>query len=236
MPLWDANGTSNTIPTWYRDTSATKKNRPGHPNAAEPINFTDRGWERTINYTDQHGNVRQKREVVVANRQMTLDKVAGGQKIYVVDLEWGNVSAGDTLANGEAFTFKVIFNQPVMIPPSASNVNWEYISSNDINTQLGYLISGNTTNVLTFEGTANLTHSVPHYLLGEHKIGYQLFVFDPDTGKAKVGTVGAWGDPVHANGTPTGVDGISEPLKTDSNSNVFEPRETAKLMAGTITT
>ena len=223
MPLWDADGTSNTTPNWYQKIQGTKfgsnYTRHNHANR-DNLQFDDRGYEKTVQYTDQHGNTRTKTEVVVANRRLANNK---SQPIYVVGLEFGNVAPGATMTQGQKFTFRVIFNQPVFIP-DGSSTKWTYWAGGSTDVTNATYLSGNTTNVLTYVGTANGTHSnAPHRIRAKWSFGgAELFIFDPATGLGKVYTTGTGGlNTITTAGVPSIVSTASRVFDADDSSIVI---------------
>jgi hypothetical protein len=114
-----SNWTGNTVPNYYKDIGDERINeRPYHPNDAGSLFQTDRGWEREIVYTDQHGRTRTKRYVEVADRQSQTDTAA----VYITDVRVANATdystteptvAGSTA--GDSFDIEVTFNQAVAL-------------------------------------------------------------------------------------------------------------------------
>lgn len=114
-----SNWTSNTAPNWYQNVADdVMDTRPSHPADNGALSQTDRGWERTIRFTDQNGNVRTKSEVVVADRQAQADTVS----LYITDVRVANATdystATPTVAGstaGDSYDIVVTFNQAVAL-------------------------------------------------------------------------------------------------------------------------
>ena len=115
MPNW----TGNTVPNYYKDLGDERiDEKPYHSNDAGSLFQTDRGWEREIVYTDQHGRERVKRYVVVADRERQTDV----SHINITDVRVGNAVdystteptvAGSTA--GDSFDITITFNQAVAL-------------------------------------------------------------------------------------------------------------------------
>lgn len=115
MPNW----TGNTVPNYYKDIGDERiDERPYHPNDAGSLFQTDRGYEREIVYTDQHGRERIKRYVEVADREAQAD--AG--YIQITDVRVQNATdystARPTVNGGsteDSFEVEITFNQAVAL-------------------------------------------------------------------------------------------------------------------------
>ena len=186
MSTWGANtSTANTVPSWYVDRSdAETKNRPNHPLDNDRVYAGDRGWIKEVNYTDQNGNTRRKYETIIANRQLSSDLGA----LHVTDFKWGNVATQSTVGVSNVVTFEVTFNFPVSwaTAPSvfANGATWAGASAT--------LLSGNTTNKLTYAFTTNASPTnslnVPH-----NTITGTIVAWDPITSTALSGVTGITG-------------------------------------------
>ena len=114
-----SNWTSNTAPNYYTDIGDERvEERPFHPNDNGSLFQTDRGWEREIVYTDQHGNERIKRYVEIADREAQADV----GYIQIMDVRVQNATdystARPTVNGGSAedsFELEMTFNQAVAI-------------------------------------------------------------------------------------------------------------------------
>ena len=114
-----SNWTGNTVPNWYKDVGDERiDEKPYHSNDEGSLFQTDRGWEREIVYTDQHGRERIKRYVVVADRERQTDV----SHIQITDVRVGNAVdystteptvAGSTA--GDSFDITITFNQAVAL-------------------------------------------------------------------------------------------------------------------------
>jgi len=114
-----SNWTGNTVPNYYKDVGDERiDEKPYHSNDAGSLFQTDRGWEREIVYTDQHGRERIKRYVVVADRERQTDV----SHINITDIRVSNAVdystteptvAGSTA--GDSFDYTITFNQAVAI-------------------------------------------------------------------------------------------------------------------------
>lgn len=146
MPNW----TGNTVPNYYKDLGDERiDEKPYHSNDAGSLFQTDRGWEREIVYTDQHGNTRTKRYVEVADRQRQTDL----SDLVVTDVRVANATdystAEPTVAGataGDSFDVVVTFNQPVAIEDGAVL----RVLEEDATALDSTYKSGNLTNQLTY--------------------------------------------------------------------------------------
>jgi hypothetical protein len=182
MSYWGTGPTtSNTSPTWFSDiTDAQAQQRPFHPADSEKNSATDEGWVRHLTYTDTHGQVRNKREVLVADRQLA--NTIGD--LNVVDVRWANVASQTRIGIGNNYTFDVIFNMPVCM---GAAVQWTVYTSNNAvgggTSALASYLSGNTTNILTFVATANGTVNNTSQIPSPALVG-TLEAYDPITRRA----------------------------------------------------
>lgn len=186
MPNW----TGNTVPNYYKDIGDERiDEKPYHSNDAGSLFQTDRGWEREIVYTDQHGNTRTKRYVEVADREAQTDT----SDLVVTDIRVANATdystAEPTVAGattGDSFDVVVTFNQPVAIENAGAVLR---LLEEDATTLDSTYKSGNLTNQLTFTfDTSSLS------------VSQELII---QTGIEGTGKIVAWDSAdgtVHANG------------------------------------
>lgn len=96
MPLWDKSGTRPR----YLDTANSR-----HCIA------TSQGWVRRESYTDVHGNVRQKDEVLVHIGGLDTESTMGQPSI--AEIYVANSSGGSTIKNGLSNDLGVVFDEPI---------------------------------------------------------------------------------------------------------------------------
>jgi len=159
-----SNWTSNTAPNYYTDISdKTNDERPFHPNDNGSLFQTDRGWEREIVYTDQHGRTRTKRYVEIADREAQTDAT----HIHVTDVRVQNATDYSTAVPtvnggslGDSFDLEITFNQAVAITSPGFIINvLDEDGSPAVNVPT--YKSGNMTSQLTWTiSTATLTGAV----------------------------------------------------------------------------
>ena len=156
MPNW----TSNTAPNYYKDLGDERSvERPYHPNDAGSLFLTDKGWERQVVYTDQHGRTRTKSYVEVADREAATDSSV----IFITDIRVASSGANftatpPTIAAG-VVQWLITFNQAVTVnhPTETGNV-WETKDSSAA-TGIATYVSGSGTNqiLVQFDATSLLT-------------------------------------------------------------------------------
>ena len=189
MSTWGANtSTGNTVPTWYQDlTDAQTSARPNHPLNDDNLFATDEGWVREVSYTDNHGNARRKREVVIASGQLA----ANIGTLHVTDMKWGNVASQSTVGSANVATFEITFNMPV----SWATAPTAYANGTTWAGAAATLVSGNTTNKLTYRFTTNGTnYSVDSLNLPHHIINGTIIAWDPDANTAIANVTGITGN------------------------------------------
>lgn len=190
-----SNWTGNTVPNWYKDIGDKRiDERPQHSNDAGSLFQTDRGWEREIRYTDQNGNSRVKRYVVVADREAQTDTSV----IYVTDMRVANAADFTTspataaaAASGSGTQWTITFNQAVALSDSFT---WQ-AAENDgtVGTVEATYLSGNLTNQITVEyDTGTFATSTDVGLTGVCTTG--LDGYDPLDGTTTSLTIAAGAD------------------------------------------
>lgn len=188
-----SNWTGNTVPNYYKDIGDERINeRPYHPNDAGSLFQTDRGWEREIVYTDQHGRTRTKRYVEVADREAQTDTAA----VYITDVRVANATdystteptvAGSTA--GDSFDIEVTFNQAVALSGSVTLT----LNGGTTDPLSATYKSGNMTSQIVFTADTSSETASDELMLS--------------TAKGGAGTIVAWdriSNTVHASGLSVG--------------------------------
>lgn len=184
-----SNWTGNTVPNYYKDIGDERiEERPYHPNDAGSLFQTDRGWEREIVYTDQHGRTRTKRYVEVADREAQTDTAA----VYITDVRVANATdystteptvAGSTA--GDSFDIEVTFNQAVALSGSVTLT----LNGGTTDPLSATYKSGNMTSQIVFTADTSSETASDELMLS--------------TAKGGAGTIVAWdriSNTVHASG------------------------------------
>jgi hypothetical protein len=184
-----SNWTGNTAPNYYKDIGDERiDERPYHPNDAGSLFQTDRGWEREIVYTDQHGRTRTKRYVEVADREAQTDTAA----VYITDVRVANATdystteptvAGSTA--GDSFDIEVTFNQAVALSGSVTLT----LNGGTTDPLSATYKSGNMTSQIVFTADTSSETASDELMLS--------------TAKGGAGTIVAWdriSNTVHASG------------------------------------
>jgi hypothetical protein len=167
----------NTQPNWYVDMTTKERGgdgnvannviyrRPNHPNAAETLEATNRGWERVVQYSDSSGKGRIKRELVVAQSDLantlaygTSNSVtANASGPVITDIRWrdANTTSDSAVAYDSGPTdigIVVTFSEPVYVDVTGGYIPWILVSSTPATpaAAMMFLTSGNTTNKLVF--------------------------------------------------------------------------------------
>jgi hypothetical protein len=166
-----SNWTGNTVPNWYKDVGGARIDaKPNHSNDAGSLFQTDRGWEREIRYTDQHGNARAKRYVVVADRELQTDTAA----VNITDVRIANATsyttteptvAGSTA--GDSFDIEMTFNQPVAL----SGVVTLALNGGTTDPLTAVYKSGNLTNKIVFTAPTNAEATTEELMISTTKTG-----------------------------------------------------------------
>lgn len=178
-----SNWTSNTAPNYYKDIGDERiEERPFHPNDEGSLFQTDRGWEREIVYTDQHGRTRTKRYVEVADRQAQTD----APSLYITDVRVQNATDYSTTVPevrggtaGDSYEIVLTFNQAVA---TGTGVTWDVVSTGTI--AAATYKSGNMTNTLTFEVDTSSESSTDQIMLRPNTAVADVFTWDARTNTA----------------------------------------------------
>lgn len=197
-----SNWTGNSAPNWYQDVGDERINeKPYHSNDEGSLFQTDRGWEREIKYTDQHGRTRTKRYVVVADRQAQTDS----GHIIITDVRIANATdysttpptvAGSTA--GDSYDYVITFNQAVALGDSFT---WDVETTGTVSTAT--YKSGNMTNQITLTvDTSGEASALPIALAVTPTVGLDAWDAQANAAFASPVTIAAAANTADLNGFP----------------------------------
>lgn len=138
MPLWDKSGTKPK----YLNTEEKRK-----------VIATNLGWVRRDTYTDNHGNARQKDEILV--HMGGLDTLVTMALPDISSISIVGATADGRIANGVATQVRVVYDEAVAWRTGVADVNFTIAIANTIGGAASLSAHSNTTSVVTLQANVS---------------------------------------------------------------------------------